>query len=133
MSEPLMQQVLNDPDARVRANAIEAIDHVQNPQYLPTLSRMARSRFNRERANAIKALHSMKIGAASHELVAMLRDVRPEHRISAMWALKEVGLWQMLREIGRLAKSDGDMRVRRYAVGVIRSIATGIEKKKESA
>ena len=133
LPEPLIGQVLNDPDARVRANAIEAIDQREDPQYLAVLSRMARSRHNRERANAIKALHGMRVGTASQQLIAMLRDVRPEHRISAMWALRQVGLWQLLREVARLAKTDGDVRVRRYAVSVIRSIAASAEEKKESA
>jgi HEAT repeat protein len=133
LPEPLIDKVLSDPDARVRANAIEVIDQQPDSQYLPILSRLARSRHNRERANAIKALHSMRVGTASQQLIAMLRDVRPEHRISAMWALKEVGLWKMLREVAQLAKTDGDMRVRRYAVGVIRSIAAGSQEKKESA
>jgi len=38
--------------------------------------------------NAIKALHHMRVGTASPALLSMLRDERPEHRISAMWALK---------------------------------------------
>jgi HEAT repeat protein len=133
LPQPLINRVLSDPDARVRANAIEVIDPEPGSQYLPILSQLARSRHNRERANAIKALHGMRVDTASQQLIAMLRDVRPEHRISAMWALKEVGLWQMLREVARLAKADGDSRVRRYAVGVIRTIAADIETKKESA
>lgn len=131
LPEVLIDRVLSDPDERVRANAIEVIDQRQDPQYLPLLSRLARSRHNRERANAIKALHGMRVGTAAQQLVAMLRDARPEHRISALWALKQVGLWQMLREVARLAKSDNDVRVRRYAVGVIRAIAAAAEEKKE--
>ena len=53
----------------------------------------------------------------------MLRDPRSEHRISAMWALRQIGWWQLLGEVGRLARSDADLRVRRYALSVLRSIA----------
>ena len=55
--------------------------------YLPVLAQRARAANNRERANAIKALHRMKVGAATVQLHTMLRDTRPEHRISALWAL----------------------------------------------
>ncbi|HEY1684642.1 MAG TPA: HEAT repeat domain-containing protein [Tepidisphaeraceae bacterium] len=133
LSEPLIDKALNDPDARVRANAIEAIDQRHDQQYLPVLSQMARSRHNRERANAIKALHSMRVGAASQQLITMLHDEKAEHRISAIWALRQVGLWQMLKEVAQLAKSDADPRVRRYAVGVIRALAASYEQKKASA
>lgn len=133
MPGPLIDKALNDPDARVRANAVEVIDQHQEEQYLPTLMKLARSRHNRERANALKALHTMRVGTASQQLLAMLRDPQAEHRISAMWALKQVGLWQMLREVASLAKTDGDVRVRRYAVGVIRAVAATMQEKKESA
>ena len=53
----------------------------------------------------------------------MLRDERPEHRISALWALRQIGWWQLLTEVGRLAKSDGNLRVRRYALTILRGIA----------
>ena len=130
LPELLIDRVLNDPDERVRANAIEVIDQRHDPQYLPLLSRIARSHHNRERANAIKALHAMRVGTAAPQLIAMLRDPRPEHRISALWALRQVGLWQMLREVARLAKTDSDTRVRRYALGVIRTIAADVEQRK---
>ena len=53
----------------------------------------------------------------------MLRDTRPEHRISALWALKQIGWWQLLDEVGRLAKQDTNLRVRRYALAVLRGVA----------
>lgn len=133
LPELLVDKALNDPDSRVRANVIEVIDQRKDPQYLPMLSRMAQSRHNRERANAIKALLGMRMGSANQHLIAMLKDSQPEHRISALWALKQVGLWQMLREIANLAKSDSDTRVRRYALGVIRTLAANVNEKKVSA
>jgi len=53
----------------------------------------------------------------------MLRDERSEHRISAMWALKQTGWWQLIGEVGRLAKADENIRVRRYALGLLKGIA----------
>jgi hypothetical protein len=53
----------------------------------------------------------------------MLRDGRAEHRISAMWTLRQIGWWQLLGEVGRMAKADDDIRVRRYALNVLKGVA----------
>ncbi len=60
---------------------------------------------------------------AAGQLIQMLRDSRPEHRISALWTLRQIGWWQMLNEVGRLAKEDGNQKVRRYALGVLKGVA----------
>ena len=124
-SDVLMDRVLNDSDARVRANAIEVLEAKHKADYLPMLAQRARAQTvnNRERANAIKALHKMKIRAATTALQAMLTDQRAEHRISAMWALRQIGWWQLLNEVGRIAKEDQNLRVRRYALGLLRNVA----------
>jgi len=129
--EVLLEHVLNDADPRVRANAIEVLEEKEDPKYIPVLTRVARESSNRERANAIKALHRLRVGTASQQLLNMLRDDRPEHRISALWALRQIGWWQMLREVGKLAKEDGNTRVRRYATGVLRSVIGAVEKEME--
>ncbi|HWP39979.1 MAG TPA: HEAT repeat domain-containing protein [Tepidisphaeraceae bacterium] len=123
----LLDKVLHDVDPRVRANAIEVLEASGSPQYVALLSQRARSSHNRERANAIKALHKLRVGTASSQLLAMLRDDRPEHRISALWVLRQIGWWQLLNEVGRLAKADGNLRVRRYALGVLRNVAELIQ------
>ena len=121
----LVDRLMNDSDARVRANAVEVLEAKGDPQFLPVLAQRARAAAagNRERANAIKALARLRVGTAGTQLLTMLRDGRPDHRISAMWTLKQIGWWQMLGEVGRLAKSDPHLRVRRYALGVIRGVA----------
>jgi HEAT repeat protein len=123
--ESLLERILNDADPRVRANAIEVLETRQKTEYLPMLAQKARTTAsnNRERANAIKALHRMKVRNATIALDAMLKDPRPEHRISALWALKAIGWWQLLREVGRLAKEDNNMRVRRYALAILKTVA----------
>ena len=127
----LLDKVLNDPDARVRANAIEVLE----PKRKPSTSRCspsARSSHNRERANAIKAMHKMKVGTATTALLAMLSDERAEHRISALWALRQIGWWQLLNEVGRLAKEDTNLRVRRYALQVLRGAADVLAEAKKA-
>lgn len=122
-AEVLLDRLINDSDARVRANAIEVLESKQKTEYVPLLAQKARASNNRERANAIKALHRMKVETASSQLLMMLKDGRPEHRISALWALRQIGWWKLLNEVGRLAKEDENLRVRRYALGVLRNVA----------
>jgi hypothetical protein len=121
--DTLLEKILTDSDPRVRANAIEVLEAKHRLDFVPLLAERARSAPSRERANAIKALHRMRVGTASSQLGNMLRDDRPEHRISALWSLKQIGWWQMFHEVGRLAKEDPNTRVRRYAMAVLRSVA----------
>jgi hypothetical protein len=65
----------------------------------------------------------MRVSTVSQQLFAMLKDGRAEHRISAMWALRQVGWWQLLGEVGRLAKEDENIRVRRYALTMLKGVA----------
>ncbi|HWE93743.1 MAG TPA: HEAT repeat domain-containing protein [Tepidisphaeraceae bacterium] len=121
-SDVLVDRLVNDTDPRVRANAIEVMEQRPQAQLLPVLTQRARAMNSRERANAIKALHGMKVGAAGGQLILMLRDTRPEHRISALWALRQIGWWQLINEVGRVAKEDENLRVRRYALGVLKNV-----------
>ncbi|MGH9370305.1 MAG: HEAT repeat domain-containing protein, partial [Vicinamibacterales bacterium] len=59
MMDTLLDKVLTDQDPRVRANAIEVLETRGKAEYVPMLATRARSSHNRERANAIKALHRM--------------------------------------------------------------------------
>lgn len=121
--EAMVERLLHDGDARVRANTIEVLESKRDVQFLPALAQRARASNSRERANAIKALNAMKVGAASNQLALMLRDARPEHRISALWTLRQIGWWNLLGEVGRLAREDENLNVRRYALGVLRNVA----------
>jgi len=125
--EVLLEKVLHDVDPRVRANAIEVIEAKHRVEYVPLLATRARSPHSRERANAIKALASMRMAAAAPHLIQMMQDERPEHRISGLWALREMGVWNMVNEVGKLAKDDPNLRVRRYAMAVLRSVAEMIQ------
>lgn len=123
----LIEKVAHDKDARVRANAIEVMEQRSNTKFVPLLTERARLGNNRERANAVKALHSMKVGIAAAQLLQMLRDERAEHRISALWALRKVGWWRLVSEVARIAREDANLKVRQYAMGVLQS-AAGTEK-----
>jgi HEAT repeat protein len=129
--DAVLEQALQDADPRVRANAIEVLEHRPNHEYMSVLAQRARSSSNRERANAIKAMHRMKIGTAAPALVEMLRDARSEHRISALWALRQIGIWQLITEVAKLAKQDENLRVRRYAMGVLKAVADVVQAKQD--
>jgi hypothetical protein len=129
----LLEKVLSDADPRVRANAIEVLETRRATQYVPLLAQRARSAHSRERANAIKAMHHMRVSTASSQLLTMLRDERAEHRISALWALRQIGWWQLVNEVGRIAKEDQNLRVRRYALGVLKNVAETIAASKGRA
>ncbi|HEX5243976.1 MAG TPA: HEAT repeat domain-containing protein [Tepidisphaeraceae bacterium] len=122
-AETIVERIVSDPDARVRANAIEVIEQRPEAKVVPVLALRARSNNNRERANAIKVLLRMRVGAASVQLLHMLRDPRPDHRVSALWALRQSGWWHLLNEVGRLAKQDENLRVRRFALGILKNVA----------
>jgi hypothetical protein len=126
-TEVMLERALGDNDARVRASAIEFLEEKRRTEFVPMLADRARSAHPRERANAIKALHRMRVPAAKPALLAMLRDPRGEHRVSALWALRQMGMWEMLEEVGKLAREDANLRVRRYALNVIRAVAEMVE------
>jgi hypothetical protein len=125
--DALVERLLNDPDARVRANAVEVLEDRQagreaaGATFVPTLVQRARTGSNRERANAIRALHRLRMDDVADALQQMLADARPEHRVSALWAVRETGLWNLAGRVGQIAKSDPDGHVRQYAVGVLRT------------
>ncbi|MGN6503948.1 MAG: HEAT repeat domain-containing protein [Tepidisphaeraceae bacterium] len=123
-----IDRVLADNDPRVRANAIELLEAADARGYVPLLSERVRSPHNRERANAIKALHRMRVVDAGEHLREMLRDPRAEHRVSALWTLRQVGLWALLKDVGAIAQQDDNVRVRRYAVAMLKSIIEAAQK-----
>ena len=65
----------------------------------------------------------MRVGAASVQLLHMLRDPRPDHRVSGLVGVRQSGWWHLLNEVGRLAKQDENLRVRRFALGILKNVA----------
>lgn len=131
--DPLIERLMTDTDARVRANTIEILESKQKTAFLPVLAQRARSAHNRERANAIKAMHRMRVSTANTQLLTMLRDQRSEHRISALWALRQTGIWQLVNEAVRLAKEDANLKVRRYALGVVKNVVESAQARQAKA
>jgi hypothetical protein len=131
--DTLIERLLIDGDSRVRANTIEVLETNHREVFVPMLIQRARAGSNRERANAIKVMHKLRMGAFGASLLAMLNDPRPEHRISAMWALKQTGWWNHIGEVGRMVKSDPDLRVRRYALAILKAASDLIRDQRAKA
>lgn len=131
--ELLADRLAHDADARVRANAVESLEARHADQCADILTQKATTGHNRERANAIKAIHNLKITEAAAHLTSMLNDPRPEHRISAIWAMRQTGIWQLLDQIGHMARQDNNGRVRRYALAAIRETIKDIREKRKAA
>ena len=128
--DALIERLLADTDARVRANSIEILEKRFKAQWVPTLVQRARAGTNRERGNALKVLHRLKASSFSASLTAMMRDPRPEHRISALWVLKKTGFWGLIGDVGQMAKVDPDAKTRRYALGVLKNVSETMREQK---
>jgi len=132
-ADALIERLMSDTDARVRANTIEILETKQKTAFLPALAQRARSANNRERANAIKAMHRMRVTTASSQLLTMLQDPRPEHRISALWALRQTGIWQLVNEAVKIAKQDESLKVRRYALAAVKTVVESAQTARNKA
>ena len=44
-----------------------------------------------------------------------------------------MSFWKLLSEVGRLAKEDANMRVRRYALGILKGVAEMLRREKAKA
>lgn len=148
-SVPARQTVrwaLRHADARVRANAVEALGRQESRagvqgsalgssrQVLMELKADAHARV---RANAIAALmhdreeqrDGLYAPTTGSALIAMLRDERAEHRASALWLAGRVllgisasGDTPLLTHVQTLASSDHEAAIRRRAARVIQRI-----------
>ncbi len=118
-----IKQALDHPDARVRANAIEALaSRGEEPlaEQAKRLTQIASGEANRPRANAIHSLlrlvgHPEKQAVAEEELGRMLHDARPEHRRSALWVIESAALVGRVAEVAEMAVADADHQVQARA------------------
>ena len=120
---------LSHADPRVQANAVEAIDRrlpwkgavdalIRASQ---PITRLMDAEGNRSRANALRTL--MRVGVVEpKEVVQMLRDPRPLHRISGMWLVAKLRLTEVQEEVNRLTKPREPQPVRERAKVVVKRL-----------
>ncbi|MCK4873836.1 MAG: hypothetical protein KAS72_14040 [Phycisphaerales bacterium] len=121
-SADALSACLDHPDARMVANAVEAID--RRLPWAGTVDALVRSARqleqlveadgNRPRANALRTL--LRVGCVDPARVAaMLDDPRPMHRISGVWLVGKLGLVDLQEEVEALAQADQLKPVRERA------------------
>ena len=131
-AERRLELALVDVDDRVRANAIEVLERTGRRELVALLEARSRLGRNRERANAIKALSSMRLSDPQRPLFDMLRDRRDPHRLSALWAVEHTGQWKLLEEIAKLARHDTNVRVRQSAISTVQRMAQKMRRPHEN-
>lgn len=94
---PTLQSALRDRDSRVRANAVEAIEEVLGEACSGVLRPMLNDPDNRTRSNVTKALFRQGDLEVINDLEKMLMGKEISTRISAAYAVGQIGL--ALREI----------------------------------
>ncbi len=114
---------LDHEDARVRANAIEAVagpalaGQPAAQAALHRLRKLTHDPANRPRANAIHAVLRL-VGddaEADAELDRMLQDQRPAHRLSAVWLVESEGMIGRSARLAEMAVADTDQQVQARA------------------
>lgn len=85
-------KALSDRNARVRANAVEALSEIcEGKELLKVLVHCLNDRNNRVRANALRGLIQLGVKQAEPLVHEMAHHHNPRYRSSAAWILGEVG------------------------------------------
>lgn len=106
---------LQHANVRTRANAIEVLAPTLVEANRDRLESIAQSSDNRPRANAIAAIARVDREDAAAKLDRMLTDVRPLHRLSALWAADITTMTQCASKVAALARQDVSRPVRARA------------------
>jgi HEAT repeat protein len=110
-----VEHALQDPNDRVRANAVESIWRVALPCALPLLQRALVDPSNRVAANAAVGLHLLGDSAGTEALERMANHQDPGARASAAWAMGMLGDAAFMTTALRL-RNDQDPKVRHLAL-----------------
>ena len=113
---------LEHPDARVRANAVEAMMRTAGAETIDLLTPITASGENRARANAVRAMLSARPGEGLVRLQEMLADANPLHRISGIWVAGRARVTPVAGALHRLAAHDRLRPVRLRAGAPVRLI-----------
>ncbi len=115
----ILRRALYDPDPRVQANAIDVISEDDVDRWKRELESKLDGMHHRVRANAVRILLRKRQRAAAETLLHMLADASPEHRISALWVVRELGLTTLMPRVREMAQKDSDAGVRERAADLV--------------
>lgn len=110
-----LRAALEDDDSRVQANAVESIEKADWPDRVQLIAPKLASENNRVRGNAALALVRAGDPHGVLVLTEMLEDSRAEHRITAIWAIKQIGTEGWLDRLAQLGEKDPAAMIRRLA------------------
>lgn len=127
VTEAMLHKALDHDNSRVRANAVEALRHIQATGHVQRLAEMAEADEPRPRANAIGALMQMRADDALAALNRMLHDERSTQRASALWLINSMGLIELARHVAELAVSDPSDQVQKRADETVKHLIEILE------
>jgi len=111
----VLRTALTHQDPRVRASAVEGVARMGLAE--ESLADRLSDSSARTRANAVRCFLRQQPSTRLLNLLAdMLRDERPDHRISGLWVAERLAETDLAGPIARLAREDQDPLVRRRAL-----------------
>lgn len=123
-SRELVAKLLDTPDDRLRAAAVEALggslaEHMQDaPLLMPAL----KDPEARVRGNAIVALWEVDPDACRKPFFDLMKSSKTEHRATAAWVLQRVQAAELLQAFLPLVNTEADQGVLRLAIEAIEGI-----------
>ncbi len=121
------RRLLQHPDARVRANTLQAIVERQSNQGLEYLQQGLTDPDHRVRTLASVGLSRLGDPAGMQMLLKMLRHPASIERKSAAWGLGVCGSASTIPKLEVIARTDPDERVRELATQACRQISERLE------
>ncbi|MBI4873861.1 MAG: HEAT repeat domain-containing protein [Acidobacteria bacterium] len=111
-------QQLTQEDARVRANAVEALWGLDTPDARAVLWQAGRDAHHRVLGNALLGLHRLGDAGVVPRILSMARHESPLFRAAAAWVMGESGDPRFLDPL-TAAAGDSDARVRQSAAPAV--------------
>jgi HEAT repeat protein len=121
----LLRTAINDPNERVQADAVEALDRLDVSERIACTEPKLASRNSRVRANAVKSLLRADHQKAGETLLDMLKDPLPAYRLSALWVVEQLCLRTAVGRVLEMSRSDPDSKVKRAAQRVMQNLDRG--------
>jgi HEAT repeat protein len=102
-----VKQHMYDPDARVRANALESLWGADADQARPVFRKALEDPNNRVVGNALVGLYLIKEPACAQRIIAMAKHSDNKFRETAVWVMRRTGDPAFIPELANLAREAG--------------------------
>ncbi len=118
----MIERQLKSDDARVRANAIEALWTLNTPQAIPLFNDCLMDEGHRVVVNALIGLHRLGVPDAFERLLSLAKNPAPMVRRAAIWGMSFLADSRAVPALRVLAQ-DPDEEVRAKALPVLAALA----------